>query len=113
MDAVERYYMYGTPEPPSIPPPPMTPPPHYTVLYVYELKQAISKDTAAFLWSFFSETCGIYFQENEPYTQLVCSKLQDVAALQKKIIHMSHVYEVRCFDTVYILPGYQAIASIE
>lgn len=100
------------PLPPSTPPPPMTPPPT-DVVYIYPLKNRIEKKTAELLWSFFSESHGIYLPEKEPYTTIVCTKRLDLPALEKKMVEMSALYDLYCFDSVKILPGYTALLHVE
>jgi hypothetical protein len=113
MDEVEEYYARMAPPPPKIPPPPMSPPPRYSVLYTYQLKDPIDTETARLLWSFFSETDEIYLSDTGPYTEIMSPKILDIPALHKKIMHMSNAYDIRCFDTIYILPGYSSLAHID
>jgi len=100
------------PLPPTTPPPPMTPPPTELV-YVYSLKKKIEKKTAEMIWSFFSESHGIYLPEEEPYTTLVCTKVLDLPALVKKMEEMSILYDLYCFDSVQILPDYKTMLHVE
>lgn len=126
MDLVEEYYRTGrlssgcamtcgtsrlcgtcgeTPSPPENPPPPMTPPPSEDVLFVYDLRQPIDNITATLVWSFFSESYGIFLPEKGPYTKLLCTQLINIPEVHKKMAEFSKHYDLRCFDTVYILPG--------
>ena len=110
--SITCYSVLAPPPPPTIPPPPMTPPPG-EIFFVYELKEAIDKNTAYFLWSFFSETDGIFLPENEPYTTILCTRVLDIPEVHKKMVEFSKLYDLRCFDSIYILPGYIMQAHIE
>jgi hypothetical protein len=125
MDAVEEYttgrLRYGCSitcysvlpplPPPKVPPPPMTPP--GDIFFVYELKEQIDKNTAYFLWSFFSDTEGIFLPEKEPYTTILCTRVLNIPEVHKKMVEFSKLYDLRCFDSIYILPGYIAQAHID
>lgn len=134
MDPVEEYYTTGRlsggcaitcssspcvtwSRPPAAPPlvsPPMTPPPG-EIVFVYELKQPIDTTTATLLWSFFSESHGVFLPEKEkgPYTRVLCTKLLNIPELHKKMAECSTLYDLRCFNSVYILPGCIMEAHIE
>lgn len=90
----------------------MTAPPT-DLIYIYPLKKAIDKKTAELLWSFFSESHGIYLPEKEPYTTLVCTKPLELPALVKKMAEMSYLYDLYCFETVQILPEYTAMLHVQ
>jgi hypothetical protein len=113
MDLVTQYYD-GIPlapmPPPTTPPPPMSPPPHIDIVYIYELKQEITMQTAALLWSFFSESYGIYLEA--PFTKIICSSPIDVAHIQKKIRETASMYDIPSFNTVYILPAYIQVLNL-
>ena len=117
MDLVSQYYD-GIPlapmpppiSPPSIPPPPMTPPPHIDIVYIYELKEEIDIQTASLLWSFFSESYGIYVEA--PFTKIICSNPIDVAHIQKKIRETAYMYDIPSFTSVYILPAYIQVLNL-
>jgi len=118
--AVTCYYSCSGPcmelhRPPGAPPlqsPPMTPPPGELV-FVYQLKQEIDTTTATLLWSFFSETYGIFLPEKGPYTRIICTKLLNIPEVHKKMTEFSKLYDLRCFDSIYILPGCIMEAHIE
>lgn len=132
MDLVEEYYKTGRlragcaiscvcincitwPRPPDAPPlvsPPMTPPPG-EIIFVYQLRQPIDDTTATLLWSFFSESHGIFLPEKGPYTRILCTKLLNIPELHKKMVEISTLYELRCFNSIYILPGCIMEAHIE
>lgn len=109
--SITCYSVLPPPPPPTIPPPPMTPPGE--ILFVYELKEQIDKNTAYFLWSFFSETDGMFLPEKEPYTRILCTRVLNIPEVHKKMVEFSKLYDLRCFDSIYILPGYTMEAHIE
>jgi hypothetical protein len=92
--------------------PPMTPPPG-EIVFVYELRNPIDSTTATLVWSFFSESHGIFLTEKGPYTRLLCTKLVNIPEVHKKMAEFSKHYDLRCFDSVYILPGCIMEAHIE
>jgi len=109
-DLVSLYYTSSAslsedPNAPEEPHPPMSPPPPYDVLYTYELKNTINRYTAALLWSIFSATDGIYFDDDKPVNRIISKTPIDVNAFHKKITEMSIICDIRCFDSVYILPA--------
>lgn len=125
MDRVELYFTRGRlsygcsitcysvlPPPPPPPPPPMTPPPG-EITFVYELKEAIDTNTAYFLWSFFSESHGIFLPEKGPYRTILCTRVLNIPEVHKKMVEFSKLYELRCFDSIYILPAYIMQAHID
>ena len=109
--SITCYSVLAPPPPPANPPPPMTPPGE--IFFVYELKEAIHKTNAYFLWSFFSESHGIFLPEKEPYTSILCTRVLDIPEVHKKMVEFSKLYDLRCFDSIYILPGYTMQAYIE
>jgi hypothetical protein len=126
MDIVEEYYKTGRLRagcaiscfsgplpPPDTPPPPMTPPPNKDLIFIYQLKNTIDKNSAYFLWSFFSESHGIFLPEKGPYTSIHCTKLLDIADVHKKMVEYSKLYDLYCFDSIYILPTCVMQAHIE
>lgn len=90
----------------------MTPPPG-EIVFVYQLRHPIDSTTATLLWSFFSESHGIFLPETGPYTRILCTKLLNIPELHKKMLEISSLYDLRCFTSVYILPGCIMEAHIE
>jgi hypothetical protein len=82
-------------------------------LEISQLKQEIDTTTATLLWSFFSESHGIFLPEKAPYTRILCTKLLNIPELHKKMEDCSNLYDLRCFTSVYILPGCIMEAHIE
>ena len=126
MDMVEEYFKTGRLRsgcvitcysvlpplpPPANPPPPMTPPGE--IFFVYQLNKPIDKHTAYFLWSFFSESHGIFLPEKGPYATILCTRVLNIPEVHKKMVEFSKLYDLRCFDSIYILPGYISQAHIE